>query len=550
MTIAKQTLPFWLLGWPSLALNYETPQGVLMVFVVAIALFMIACQKGFSRYHYIPLNAFLAISTGLGIDRLWEINETTGITAMVILAISTVCAGYRIMPYLFNTNDVKVLSRHEKFEQLIYLPLLGKTLRRLARRKKEANQRLFVWGNFVQLYHETNLLASDQFIHYCIGPWDKPILADYFDTVIGGLLLHKPTYFIKTYPNFDMEQLQLITGLNYQKIKISFGRYSIYCLKNYTRRAINPLSFSPNVKLKLMAEMTENAPLIPTVDKSDLYMGHFCNGIKECKRVLRVNPYDEEIVKYLAELYVQSGKSEKAIHTLESLKMLRPETKHIRLILASMSLKQNKINEAERLIKEEKSLFGKNVEIDYHLGLLASSKGDYLNAASFFQEFLKKKSFRLDVWLKLAKEKEKFQDLNNAKNIYLDLWERANETEDADWIRTQCALALARLDGNFHIRSDSLKHFFQKDSGNEQLAYAYASSLEREGNVNQARSLFEGFVQNFRRAHILAAVWFRLALITESGEKEEMLKNCLRSNPLHSGAIRELKNLEESFAEA
>jgi tetratricopeptide (TPR) repeat protein len=549
-TIAKQTLPLWLLGWPSLAFNYDRPNGVLMVVVVATALFMIVCQKGFSRYHYIPLTAFLAISVGLGMDRFWDINQTIGIIAIITLVISTIWVGVQMAPYLFKANDVSILSRYDKFEQLIYLPLLGKSLRRLIRKNKEENRRLFVWGNFVQLYHETNLPASDQFVHYCIGPWNEPILADYFDTVIGGLLRHKPVYLIKTYPNFDMERLQAITGLNYKLIKIAFGRYPLYRLENHDRQVINPLSFSSDVKLKLMAELTENAPLIPIVDKTDGKMGSFSQGIKECKRALRANPYDIEITKYLAELYDQSGKHDKAIKTLEILIDLRPETSHLRLVLSSMSLKQDKINEAELLIKEEKKHFGQNAETNYHEGLLASAKGDNHRAANLFQQFLETKAFRMDVWLKFAQVNEECGDINNAKNVYLDLWDRANETEDADWIRTQCALALARLDEGFRLSSQSLQYFFQKDPGNEQLAYAYASALENEGNINQARSLFENFVQTFRRSHLLAAAWFRLARLTESEEKEYMLKKCFELNPLHSGAERELQNMEEHFAEA
>ncbi len=549
-TIAKQTLPLWLVGWPSLALNLDQPHGVLISVVVATALFMIVCQKGFSRYHYIPLVAFLAISTGMGIDRFWEINRMIGITVIVTLIISMIWVFKRMAPYLFKAKDVSVLSRYEKFEQLVYLPLFGKSLRRLIRRNKEEGQRLFVWGNFVQLYHETNLPASDKFVHYCIGPWDEPILADYFDTVIGGLLRHKPVYFIKTYPNFDMERLQAITGLNYQLIKIAYSRYPLYRLMNHDRQVINPLSFSPEEKLKLMAELTENAPLIPIVDKTDAQMGHFSQGIKECKRALRANPYDAEIVKYLAELYDQSGNSDKAMESIKALINLRPETNHLRLVLASMSLKQNKINEADRLIKEEKARFGQNAEINYHEGLLASAKGDNEYAASLFQKFLEKKPFRMDVWLKFAQVKEECGNVNNSKNVYLELWDRANETEDADWIRTQCALALARLDESIRSRSHSLQYFFQKDSGNEQLAYAYASALEKEGNSNQARSLFENFAQTFRRSHLLAAVWFRLARLTESEEKEGMLKKCLELNPLHSGAAKELQNLGERFAEA
>ncbi len=549
-TIAKQTLPLWLLGWPSLAFNFDRPHGVLMVAVVATALFMIACQKGFSRYHYIPLTAFLAISTGLGIARFWEINQTIGMISTITLVLASIWAGWQIGLYWLKGKEVSVLSRYEKFEQFIYLPLLGKSLRRLIQIKKEENQRLFVWGNFVQLYHETNLPASDQFVHYCIGPWDDPILANYFDTVIGGLLRHKPKYFIKTYPNFDMERLQAITGLNYQLIKIAYARYPVYRLESHNRQVVNPLSYSPEVKLRFMEELTENAQLIPVLDKADMQMGNFIQGIRECRRALRANPYDVETVKYLAELYDQSGKPERAIETIKVLIDLRPETNHLRLVLASMSLKLNKINEAERLISEEKTFFGRNAEIDYHEGLLAGAKGDNQFAANLFRKFLEKKPFRMDVWLKFAQLKEECGDINNAKNVYLDLWDRANETEDADWIRTQCALSLARLDESFRLRSQSLQYFFQKDSGNEQLAYAYASALETEGNINQARSLFENFVQTFRRSHLLAAVWFRLARLTESDEKEDMLKKCLELNPLHSGAARQLQNMEKHLAEA
>jgi DNA-binding SARP family transcriptional activator len=549
-TIAKQTLPLWFVGWPSIVICINRPHGILISVVVATAVFMIVCQKGFSRYHYIPLTAFLAISTGLGITQFWEQGGIVGVTATTILFISSSWAGYKISPYFFKAQEISVLSRYEKFEQFIYLPLLGKSLRRLIRRKHEQNQRLFVWGNFVQLYHETGLPASDAFVHYCIGPWDNPALADYFDTVIGGLIRHKPVYFIKTYPNINMELLESITGLKYKLIKIAYSRYPVYKLENHNLKIQNPLALSQKEKLSLMEELTKNVSLVPIVDKSDIKCGRFLEGIKECRRALRANPYDAEIVKYLAELYDRSGQAHKVVDTLSTLIRLRPETNHVRLILASIALKKNRLDDGSLLIDQEVTCFGENLEIIFHRGLLAKAKGEIEFSAVLFKKFLESKPFRMDVWLELAQALEKCDKIGVAKDAYLDLWDRANKTDDSDWIRTQCALALSRLDECLRNKSSTLQYFFQKDASNEQLAYAYASALEIEGNSNQARSLFDNFTQTFRQTYLLAAVWFRLARLSESEKKEEMLRKCIELNPLHSGAERELQSLEASFAEA
>ena len=63
--------------------------------------------------------------------------------------------------YYLKPTHRETLVRYEKYDQYLYIPRLGKILKRLMRMRGESDERIFVWGTFSQLYHLTDRPAAD-----------------------------------------------------------------------------------------------------------------------------------------------------------------------------------------------------------------------------------------------------------------------------------------------------------------------------------------------------------------------------------------------------
>ena len=137
-------------------------------------------QRTFSRYHYLPWIALLSIGTGLGID--WVLSSANFISWLWagLFSVSLIWNLEYLAPYYLRPIHFNTLSRYEKFDQYLYLPHLSRQLKRLASMRGESNERIYVWGTFSQIYHLTGLPASDNYLHYSIGPWDNPSLEGFF----------------------------------------------------------------------------------------------------------------------------------------------------------------------------------------------------------------------------------------------------------------------------------------------------------------------------------------------------------------------------------
>ncbi|MFQ5671493.1 MAG: tetratricopeptide repeat protein [Nitrospinales bacterium] len=477
----KQTLPLWLAGIPGLVIASTEAPGLSISLFAVPTIVMILCQRGFSRYHYIPFIGLLALGAGPAVDRLWRMPEPVAFAAAALLVAATVWTLYRLAPFYLRPLEAETLARYDKFDQFIYLPYLGKILKRLVRIRKETDRRLFVWGNFIQLYHETGLPAADRFAHYCIGPWDSPVLEEYFDTVIGGLMRHQPVYLVKAFPDLDMELLERVTGLRYRLIKVALARFPIYRLAGFTPPAGDPLDLPWREKMRLFDALTQGEH-VPGIDKTAA--AGLSKTLNECRKLCRLNPHDTQGMWFLAELQDRLGQADAAASTCEKLLHENPSDPRLLLLLAKQKVKQNRPDETRR-----------------------------------------------------------------AREIYNDIWKRPMRPHE-DGLRTQAAVAVAELDSGRRPEAETLERFLARDPRNESLAYARASALERRGNREQARRLFEQFTATFTKPPLQAAAWFRLARLSPPEQREQILKQCLKLDPAHSGAQKLLQALETCRVEA
>ena len=148
----KQALPVWL-GLIPLTLYCMQNQNIWLTAFSLVLISMIVFQRAFSRYHYLPLFGLMALGCGLGVDAVLTLEPTSA--GMILVGFATLLAwNLKSMAfYYLRPTAPETLIHYEKFDQYLYLPRLGKILKRLMRMRGESGERIFVWGTFSQLYH-------------------------------------------------------------------------------------------------------------------------------------------------------------------------------------------------------------------------------------------------------------------------------------------------------------------------------------------------------------------------------------------------------------
>ncbi|MDH5541628.1 MAG: tetratricopeptide repeat protein [Nitrospinota bacterium] len=502
--VFTSTLPLWLAGIPSLALSYQNDNWLWYISLTVTAIVAQVLQKFFSRYHYLPLIAILAVASGMSLDFLRTHDSLFSDAAFAVIFGTALIIFLIKFPYYRHPRAMKTLSKYRKFDQFIYLPKLGKAIKRLVRMRNERG-RIFVWGNFTQLYYYTGLPATDALIHYATGPWDLGIKATYFDSVIGGISKYRPLYIIKTFPNLDMELLQELTGLRYELIKTAYCRFPIYRFHSVIHER-SPLAFYWKTKLELMEKLTKGE-MVPGIDKTDLHLGEIRRAIKEGKKLCRINKYDVDGLFYLSTLLDLAGRHSEAVHYLDDLLKVKSSFRGARLLLAKQKILSKETDTAGKLIDEEEQLFGNSMELAYYRGTLARAMGALNEAENFFNNALT------------------MQDGDDAlkTRLVLDLLQLKNRKENE---------ILKRL-----------LAFLNENPGNENLKYAVASKQETFGKKDEAYQFFDELARHGKQNEIVGAAWFRLARLSPANKREPMLRLCLKILPGHAAAAQMLKEI-------
>ncbi len=142
-----------------------------------------------------------------------------------------------------------------------------------------------------------------------------------------------------------------------------------------------------------------------------------------------------------------------------------------------------------------------------------------------------------------GKRLEKNGDDEIARTFYQSAWKQNGKTSGEGWIRVVAALNLAKLEKSRKPEIETLNHCLSRDPENERLAYAVASTLERQGQKREARNMFEGFTTSFKDRSILGSVWYRLALLSPKNKQKQMVRKCLAFHPGHRAARDLLRSL-------
>ncbi len=554
--IVLQTLPVWIFGMAGLVVYLGSENALLMAMFAGLTFAFPVLQRVFSRYHYQPVVALMSLSSGMGM--YWAM-QNWGAIAGLLFVLFLVALGWNLfhmLPFYLQPLSTKTLSRCEKFDQYIYLPYLGKVLKRLLRMRKEQDRRIFVWGTFSQLYHLIGQPASDTFLHHCGGPWNTPKLEAYFDSVIGGLIQHQPVYLIQTFHDLNIDKLKECTGLDYRLMKVALGRFPVYRLHGFSPPFTNLLSQSWVKKMEILHSITDftwfespedldcRGKPHPGINELDLRSGRVRTGIKELKKLCGLNPYDVHGLFLLAKWYDRLGQADRSLRLLEWLRKVKPNVAGLHIFLAKHLMAKGKLFEAEQLIQEDIRRFGNREEPKFYLGRLCQLKNRHQQAIGYFEivctgvpDWIEARFYMAESWIAL-------EQYDQARKAFEEAYQAVNFQSDADWLKTRAATGIAELDKDRQVESATLLTYIKKDSANEHLAYALASALEREGDIDQARQRFQSYTESFTKNDLKASAWFRLARLSSGEGKVHCLNECLKLNPWHEGALTLLKQQE------
>ncbi len=539
--LIKQTLPLWIVGIPGLMIAFSGEHGIWLGAFTAVTLAMIYCQRAFSRYHYLPLLVWLTLGCGLTANFIFQQEGNVQVIALLIFSACVVSNMVSLSPFYLSPTKNKTLAQYEKFDQYIYLPYLGKLLKRLMRMRGEQEQRIFVWGTFSQLYHLTDRPSADTYLHHTIGPWDTPALEGFYDSVIGGLIRHKPVYLIKTFPDLDMNLLEQMTGLQYKLMKVVLTRFPVYRLTGFTSVPQNPLALPWQEKMQLMETLTAADWHAPDIDRANFHRGQASTALKECRKLIRMNPDDTSGLIFLGELHDHYGQTEKASEAFATATLQEPRRSHVRLMLAKQKVKLGQIEDAKLLIDEEKKQFEKSEEILFVNGLIHQHQNRHVEAVVDLDKFRSLNFERHDCWQALIESLTVLREREQLQRLYAES-ENIVSKPDRQWLQTRVAGALAKMTTGTRPESETLNFYLKQDPENFLLVYARASALEREGEMESALCLFKEITASQHApVHIQAGAWFRRARLSRGKQKLQFAKNCLQLDPSHRGAQKFLQ---------
>ncbi len=550
LQLASRSLPLWLIGLPGLALAcFIAGDGLWMAGLTLGAIGMIIGQRAFSRYHFLPPLSLFSVGAAVALNAAWGANATLGWTISAILALSLLWTLPRLWFFYARPNEAGTIAHYEKFDQYLYIPYLAKIIRRWYRISKLDEKRIYIWGTFVQLYPLTGHPSSDTYLHYCIGPWNSPALEIYYDNLIGGLIRHKPPLLVRAFHDLDLHELEHLTGLRYEQVKIVLCRFPVYRLSAFHSVQQNPLSLSWQEKMKWMDRLTSGGKHIPGIARSPFTPDEAQSAFKECKKLLKLNPDDLEGLIYYGELCHYFQNHDEAVKAYDKVLQKEPNRWYLRIQIAASEIQRNRLERAEALLREEHERYqtkwtaSDRLEWNFQSGLLALKRGDDSNAFEFLKTTLQQAPERMAAWEGIIQIHQRATDAEQLKRL-LETTERIEIERDREWVIARIASSLATIEAS--ADSVSLNRILELHPDNCLLRYALASALEREQRLSEAQAIFQELsISEKCYVNIQAASLFRLGRLSEGEQKKRLLLNCLKLDPDHGGAQNALAELNQ-----
>jgi tetratricopeptide (TPR) repeat protein len=293
--------------------------------------------------------------------------------------------------------------------------------------------------------------------------------------------------------------------------------------------------------MQLMELMTNKKRHAPGINREDFDNGRVKTALSQCKKLLRLNPQDADGWDYMGESYALLHQTDEAANCYEKVLRLTPYRPKARLWLALQRIKQNHLNEAKNLVKEEIKRFGSNTEVTYLLAKINLEEKNYRETINLLDSVRAEFPERVDCWEWTIQSLSQLKDVSKLKALYKELI-IIELRKDREWVQTFLVTKLASLENQHRPEYETINEFLKTTPDNGLLYYSLASAFERAGHLNSAIENFQQVASNRKNyTHIQANAWFRLGRLNSGHQREQFLRNCLALASDHGEAKKLLE---------
>lgn len=472
----------------------------LLIWVLS-TVFILVSQRVFWMYHFIPLIQIVSILSALAIYFLVKDYRLIGLIGVLSILIPNFYN--KINFYLLYQKD-KRLPYFQNSDQLFYIPEIAKHIKE---RTKE-DEYIYVWGPFVQIYRLADRMSCDGFLFYFVKPY-KLMYAYLFDEIIGGIISKRPVYIVLSRPDFDINVLREITGIEYEVERVFFNRYRVYRLRGKVSKPTILFDMKQEDKIKWLEYLTPGS-MNYRIDDYYLKKGMYNEAVREFEEGLKLNP---------ADIWMKLG-------------------------MAGLLREQKRYKDAFKLYQEIEHNNREKEWLCLEKGITYREMGDMENA---FKEFENEERLypKSDIYHQkgitnrmLRKYKEALKEFNKALAI----------DPRAEWVHHEMGITYREM-GDMENAVKELELEDKLYPGKAVTQYNLYSVYEGNGRKGFAINGYYRFLENRDMSdNFKAGCYFHLGKIymedKKNSEAIKFFKRCLELIPEHKKAAEYLKQLK------
>lgn len=524
----------------------EKSRSEIILFLWAIStLLILILQRAFWTYHYIPLIHLFSILSAVALYKFYTAfelypNSTFAPVAVIVLFLFSKDIYYKVRLLYLYRKDIKAIN-FLKGDQYFLVPVVAEYIKK----NSAPEDYIYVWGSLVQIYVLADRRSCEGFLYHYIKPYSRqhePL----FDEIIGGIISKRPRFVVTSRPDFNMEVLEQITGLEYELQRVFFNRYGVYKLTGKKSTGMNVGKLRWEKKKDLMESLSPGT-MDAQINEYYIDKKMYDKAMEEYMEALALDPHDIITNMGLAQLlrkkYRYSEAMKKYIEILNS-------GKYKGWVYLEMAFTCNEMGNYSESIKYFKKAISKWCSKEWGylgIGIAYREMGNYDTAFEYFAKAKKlnqsMKSFHIEMgktYRGLSKYKEAFEEFEKALKI--DPLE--------EWAHFEMGIAFKGL-GEHNKALTEFEKECQLNETNLLAKYNYLSTMKLLGKEDHAIQGFLGILSDNTHPQLKSGSNFHLGEIffkkNNYQKANTHFQACLELTPSHKKAAEYLEtiNLKE-----
>lgn len=156
-------------------------------------------------------------------------------------------------------------------------------------------------------------------------------------------------------------------------------------------------------------------------------------------------PKSSQPAERMGDLFLSMGKLDKAQNEYEKAISINPKQPELAIKLIDVLIKNNDLNEAQKLLMKYRSEPSLKSSVDRLAGNIAYNQGNYIQAASFYKKAMSRDSVDPDVYISYANMLSRVGQCKDAQFFYLIAQKLDPTGQEAIFGNAQCLLKLSGI---------------------------------------------------------------------------------------------------------